>query len=134
MDKRILMGCLAALGMMLGVDLLAQVSGWQLDLPVRTGMGILPVGSIVTTLVAMAVGGWIARRRFGWIAVALTALVWGATIVALVAIAPPTAASMSLPGIVRFNAAAIVLSLLASWLGARLGERLAMRGQRQAAT
>ena len=134
MDKRILMGCLAALGTMLGVDLLAQVSGWRIDLPVRTGLGILPVGGILTTLVAMALGGWIARRRFRWIAVALTAVVWVATIVALVAVAPPTAASMSLSGIVRFNAAAIVLGLLASWLGAWLGERLAARGHRQAAT
>lgn len=134
MDKRILVGCIAALGTMLGVDLLAQVSGWRLDLPVRTVLGIVPVGSIVATLVAMALGGWIARRRFHWIAVALTAAVWVATIVALVALAPPTAASMSLPGIVKFNALAIVLGLLASWLGARLGERLAMRGRRQAAS
>ena len=129
MDKRILMGCLAALGTMLGVDLLAQLSGWRLDLPVRTGLGIVPVGSIVTTLVAMAVGGWIARHRFRWTAVALNAAVWIATIGVLMALAPSTgaAATITLPGIAKLNALALVLSLGASWLGAVLGERLAAR-------
>lgn len=136
MDKRILVGCIAALGTMLGFDLLAQVSGWRLDLPISTPLGTLPIGNLVITFVAMAVGGWIARHRFRWIAVALTALVWVTTIIALVAITPPTSvgATMSLPGIVQFNALAIVLALLASWLGAMFGEQLAARRARPIST
>lgn len=129
MDKRILLGCLAALGAMLGFDLLTQVSHWQLDLPLRTPLGTIGIGNLVITFAAMAFGGWVARCRFRWIAVALGAVVWAATIVVLVAIAPPAGAgtTMSLPGILKFNALAIALSLAASWLGASLGERLAAR-------
>lgn len=129
MDKRILLGCIAALATMLGIDLLMQVSGWKFDLPLRTPLGTILVGPLAVTVVAMALGGWIAQRRFRRVAVALSALVWIATIVATLAIALPTAAgaSMSLPGIVKFNALAIVLGLAASWLGAMLGERVAAR-------
>ena len=136
MDKRILVGCIVALGTMLGFDLMAQVSGWRLDLPLRTPLGTLLVGNLAITFAAMMLGGWIAQRRFRWVAVGLSAIVWIATIVATLAIAPPTAAgaSMSLPGIVKFNALAIVLGLLASWLGALIGERLAARQRLPAST
>lgn len=127
MDKRILYGCLAALGTMMGFDLLTQLSGVKLDLPVRTPLGMIFIGTAVVTLAAMTLGGWIARRDFRWIAVALSVVLWTAVIAALYAIAPATAPTASLPGIVKFNALAIVLSLAASWLGAMLGERLAAR-------
>ena len=127
MDKRVLVGCIAALATMLGFDLLLQASGWKLDLPLRTPLGTILVGNLAVTFAAMTLGGWIARRRFRWIAVALSAVVWITTIVVLVAITPTTGAgaAMSLPAIVRFNALAIVLGLAASWLGAMLGERIA---------
>ena len=129
MDQRILVASIAALGALLGFDLLTQLSGGQLDLPLRTPLGAIGIGTLVITFAAMTLGGWIAGRRFRWIAVALGAAVWAATIAVLVAITPSTgaAATMSLPGILKFNALAIVLSLLASWLGAVLGERLAAR-------
>lgn len=129
MDKRILVACIVALGTLLGFDLLTQVSGGKLDLPLRTPLGTILVGNLLMTFAAMTLGGWIARRPFRWIAVALGAVVWAATIAVLVAIAPSTGAgaTMSLPGILKFNALAIVLSLAASWLGAVLGERLAAR-------
>lgn len=131
MDKRILVACIVALGTLLGFDLLTQVSGGKLDLPLRTPLGTILVGNLLTTFAAMTLGGWIARRPFRWIAVALGAVVWAATIAVLVAIAPSTGAgagaTMSLPDILKFNALAIVLSLAASWLGAVLGEHLAAR-------
>lgn len=129
MDKRILVGCIAALGTMLGFDLLAQASGGKFDLPMRTPLGAILIGHLAVTFVAMTLGGWIARRRFRWIAVALGAIVWATTLVVLMAIAPPVGvgATMSLPVIIKVNALAIALSLLLSWLGAMLGERLAAR-------
>lgn len=129
MDKRILVACIAALATMLGFDLLAQATGGTFELPLRTPLGVIEVGHLAATFAAMTLGGWIARRRFRWIAVALGAIVWVATLAAVMAIAPPggAGATMSLPAIVQFNALAIVLSLLLSWLGAVLGERLAAR-------
>ncbi|MGH8077027.1 MAG: hypothetical protein ACREPE_06855, partial [Lysobacter sp.] len=120
MDKRILWGCLAALATMLGFDLLTQLSGWKLDGPVRTPFGMIFVGGAVSTFAAMTLGGWIARRNFRWIAVALSVVVWVAIIAMLYAIAMPggAAAMISLAGILKFNAFAIALSLVASWLGA----------------
>lgn len=123
MDKRVLLGCIAALATMLGFDLLTQVSGRQLDLPMRTPLGTILVGSLAITFAAMMLGSWIARHRFRWIAVVLSAVVWAATIIALVA----NGATMSLRVIFQFNALAIALSLVAAWLGAALGERLAAR-------
>lgn len=130
MDKRILYGCIAALGLMLGFDLLTQLSGWKLDLPQRTPLGMVFLGSLLTTFAAMTLGGWIAQRHFRWIAVVLSVVLWIAVIVVTYSLSPPRgvgAATLSLASIVKFNALAIALSLLASWLGAALGERLAAR-------
>lgn len=128
MDKRILLGCIAALATLFGFDLLTKISGWPLDVPLRTPLGMIYIGSVLVTFAAMALGGWIARRHFRWVALALSVVVWIATIAALQAIAAPMGApTLSLAGIVKFNALAIVLSLAASWLGALLGERLVAR-------
>lgn len=127
MDKRILWGCLGALATMLGFDLLTQLSGWKLDGPVRTPLGMIFIGGVVTTFAAMTLGGWIARRNFRWVALALGAVVWIATIAVLPSVATPTDASMSLLEILKFNALTIALSLAACWLGATLGERIAAR-------
>ncbi len=135
MDKRILVGSIAALGVMLGFDLLTKASGGSLDLPLRTGMGTLVLGNLAITFAAMTLGGWIARRRFRWIAVALSALVWIMAIVALTVAPPPSGAgaALSLAVILKFNALTIVLELVASWLGAMLGELLAARKPRPVA-
>lgn len=127
MDKRILYGCIAALGAMLGFDLLTQVSGLKLDLPMHTPLGTIFIGGAVVTFAAMTLGAWIARRNFRWIAVTLSVVLWIAVIAVLYSIAMPTDPAASLPGIMKFNALAIVLSLVASWLGAMLGEHLAVR-------
>lgn len=129
MDQRILWACLAALAVLLGIDLLTQLSGWKLDGPVRTPFGLMFIGGVITTFAAMTLGGWIARRNFRWIALALCVVVWIATLGMLQAVARPDGAviAMSLMGILKFNALAIALSLAASWLGAMFGEHLAAR-------
>lgn len=128
MDKRILWGCLAALATMLGFDLLTQVSGWPLDGPVRTPFGLVFVGGAAATFAAMVLGGWVARRNFRWVALALSVVVWIATIAVLHSVATHSGGwALSLSGILKFNALAIALSLAASWLGAVLGERMAAR-------
>ena len=131
MDKRVLYGCLAALGLLLGADLLASVSGWKLDAPVRTGLGIVYAGDVLLTFAAMALGGWVARRDFRWIAVALTALLWVAVVVLMQVIGSPGGPAPTPPliGIIKFNALSIGLGLVVSWLGAALGERLATRSR-----
>lgn len=127
MDKRILYGSIAALGTMLGFDLLTQLSGLKLDLPMRTPLGTIFVGAAAVTFAAMTLGAWIARHHFRWIAVALSAVLWLAVIGVLYSTVLPANPATSLSAMVKFNALAIVLSLLASWLGAMLGERLAAR-------
>ena len=125
MSKRALLGCIAALATMLLFDLLLSLSGWQLDLPLETGLGGIPLGSLLVTFGAMLLGGWIARRRFRWIALGLVAALWLAVIVALLLIAQPP--MDSLPMVLKYNALAIGLSLAAAWFGAMLGERLGER-------
>ncbi|MGH8085972.1 MAG: hypothetical protein ACREPV_11945 [Lysobacter sp.] len=125
MSKRALLGCIAALATMLLFDLLISVSGWQLDLPLETGLGGIPIGSLLVTFGAMLLGGWIARRRFRWIALGLAAALWLAVVVALLLIAQPP--MDSLPMVLKYNALAIGLSLAAAWFGALLGERLGER-------
>ncbi len=126
MNKRILLGCIAALATMLVFDLLITVSGWQLDLPMETGVGGIPFGSLLVTFGAMLLGGWIARRRFRWIALGLAAALWLAVIGILTAIGAPPMDSLAT--VLQYNALAIGLSLAAAWFGAMLGERL---GERQ---
>lgn len=126
MDKRILLGCLAALATLFGFDLLTQLSGWRLDGPLRTPVGWIFVGSVLVTFAAMAFGSWVARRDFRWYALGLSVVVWIASIAMLYWIAAPAGGPPhALAGILKFNALAIVLSLAASWLGAMLGGRLA---------
>lgn len=127
MHKRTLIACLAALGAWLVFDLITRFSGIPLDLPVQTPVGWISIGGLLVTFAAMAWGGWIAQRGFGWIALALTALVWLAAIATLWATAQPASATSSLPGILEYHAVAIALSLAAAWAGALVGERLAAR-------
>ncbi|MGQ4660588.1 hypothetical protein [Lysobacter sp. F6437] len=125
MSKRVLLGCIAALATMLVFDLLISLSGWQLDLPLETGFGSIPLGSLVVTFGAMLLGGWIARRRFRWIALGLAGALWLAVVATLLMIAEPPMDSLAM--VLKHNALAIVLSLAAAWCGAMLGERLGER-------
>ena len=125
MSKRVLLGCIAALATMLVFDLLISLSGWQLDLPLETDFGGIPLGSLVVTFGAMLLGGWIARRRFRWIALGLAGALWLAVVVTLLLIAQPPMDSLAM--VLKHNALAMVLSLAAAWFGAMLGERLGER-------
>ena len=132
MDKRILLGSIAALALMLGFELLVTLSGRALDLPVDTGFGHVPVVGLLVTLLAMALGGWIARRGFRALAVLLAALisVCVATTLQLSAAMSPGAAPFGLGEILRYNALATGLSLLAAWWGASIGQWVARRRPR----
>jgi hypothetical protein len=124
-SKRVLLGCIAALGTMLVFELAVTLSGRALDLPLQSALGSIPVGTLLVTFGAMLLGGWIARRRFRWVALGLTAALWLTVVATLVAVAEPP---MDSPGaVLRFNAAAIALSLVAAWCGALAGERLGAR-------
>lgn len=128
MDKRILLGCIAALAVLVGVSLLTQLFGSQLSWSLQTPLGVLPVADVIGTALAMGAGGWVARnRRFRWLALALMAAVWIATLAVLGAAAGPTSPEpmRSLPAMLQYNALAIVLTLAAAWTGAWLGERQA---------
>ena len=128
MSKRALLGCIAALATMLLFDLLISLSGWQLDLPLETGLGGIPLGSLLVTFGAMLLGGWIARRRFRWIALGLAAALWLAVVGVVWMTAEPPMDSLAM--VLKYNSLAIGLSLAAAWFGAMLGERL---GERRAA-
>ena len=124
MSKRVLLGCIAALATMLLFDLLISLSGRQLDLPLETGLGSIPLGGLLVTFGAMLLGGWIARRRFRWIALGLAAALWLAVVTLLMIAQPPMD---SLATVLKHNALAIALSLAAAWCGAVIGERLGHR-------
>lgn len=125
MSKRVLLGCIAALATMLVFDLLISLSGRQLDRPLETGFGSIPLGGLLVTFGAMLLGGWIARRRFRWIALGLAAALWLAVVVTLLMIAQPPMDSLAT--VLKHNALAIALSLAAAWCGAVMGERLGHR-------
>ena len=68
MSKGALLGCIAALATMLLFDLLISLSGWQLDLPLETGFGGIPLGSLLVTVLkynALAIGLSLAAAWFG---------------------------------------------------------------------
>ncbi len=124
MEKRILLGAIAALAVMLGFEALVTISGHPLDLPVDTGWGHVPVVGLGVTLLAMALGGWIAREGFRLPAVLLAAAIAACVAVSLQlsAALSPGPAVFGLAEILRYNALATGLSLLAAWLGASLGQ------------
>lgn len=133
-DKRTLMGCIAALATMLVLALPATTLDTQLNRPLDTGVGMVAPIDLLSTLLAMVVGGWVAGPGFRWVAVALTAISWLAILAVLWLIAtpaspPPMASPLAL---LQYNALAIALGLVLAWLGGLLGERLA--GRRHAGT
>lgn len=131
MDKRVLLGCIAALSLLLLGGLAAQMvgGGGEGGQILHTPLGRVPVGDVLMVLLAMAVGGAIARHKFRAVAVLMVLIVWLAILTVLVAmIAPDSPPPMaSLPAMLKYNGAAIALSLLAAWLGASLGQFLAAR-------
>ncbi|MCF7222810.1 hypothetical protein [Marilutibacter chinensis] len=127
LDKRHLLACIAALAIMLGFDLAISLSGRALDLPTDTGWGTVPIAGLLVTALAMAVGGWIARRGFRPLAVLLAAALWLSvvSVIGLGALSAEDGPAFGLGDVLSQYALAMVLSLLAAWLGAVLGERVA---------
>ncbi len=114
MDKRILWGCIAALGLLLLFAVITVLLDARINSAFRTPLGDLPVLDLFGVLVAMAVGGAIAGARFAPIAAVLMA------VVSVTSLAVP-AASTPLMLVLKFNAMAMLLSLAIAVLGARLG-------------
>ncbi len=124
MDKRILWGCIAALGALMLFALVTFVFSARLNQSMMTPLGELPLLDLSGVLVAMAIGGAIAGARFRWIAVGLVVLVWVLSLLVLV-----TGPGMSLATALKYNALALALSLALAWLGASAGPRLRDRVQ-----
>jgi hypothetical protein len=129
MGTRTLLGCIAALAVLLAVGLLTTLLGPRVNQAIDTGLGSIALVDLLATFVAMVAGGWIARRNFRWLAVALNAISWIAILAVLLLAADATSppAMQSLPALLQYNGLAILLSLVFAWLGAALGERLADR-------
>ena len=129
MDKRILWGCIAALGLLVLFALITLLLDARLNQAVMTPLGELPLLDLAGVLVAMAAGGAVAGTRFAWFAVALMALVWALSIIVLA-----TAPTMSLQGVLKYNALAMLTALGLAWLGAMLGARYGQRWLARRAT
>lgn len=129
MGTRTLLGCIAALAVLLAFGLLASLLGPRVNQAIDTGLGSVALVDLLATFVAMLAGGWVARRNFRRIAVALNAISWVAILSVLLLAADATSPPpmQSLPALLQYNALAIVLSLALAWLGAAWGERLANR-------
>lgn len=127
--KRLLGGALAALLVMIAASLVVQMFAVQLGREIASPLGPVPLADLASVLLAMAAGGAVARSpRFRAVAVALQALVWAAIIATLyLAHDGSPVSSLPLSTVLRHNAAALLLSLLAAGAGAWLGERLALR-------
>ncbi|GHE44664.1 hypothetical protein ACFOED_09970 [Vulcaniibacterium thermophilum] len=127
MDKRILIGGVVALAVLLVFDLVLFWTGAAGALAFRTPLGSLPMLDVVAAFGAMALGGAIARHRFQWIAVAVSLTLWVLTFALLGTPSPASPMTPTLPEALRFNALAIALTVAAAWAGAFAGERWAQR-------
>ena len=125
MNLRLLAASVIALAILLAVTtLLWLTSPGFAAMPTR--WGVIPTVDLLGIAIAMAVGGWIAGRGFGWVAVALIAVVWLVTLASAYLLAPPQVHGAA-NWLLRNNASALPLSALVSWLAARVGEKLSVR-------
>lgn len=132
MDKRILLGCLSAAGMLLLFGIATKFLGLDARQAIQTGIGAIPLIDVFAALIAMGVGGAVARHaQFRWVALLLMVAMWSLTLFAIVSIAMPDSPlpMRTVSGALRYNALAIVLSLAAAFVGALLGERLMRRSK-----
>ncbi|MGO4259859.1 hypothetical protein [Lysobacter sp. TAB13] len=130
MDKRILLGCLSAAGMLLLFGICTKLFGLDARQAINTGFGPIPAIDVFAALVAMGLGGAIARHaHFRWVALLLMVAMWTLTLFTVVSMALPDSPlpMRSMAGALKYNAVAIVLTLAAAFGGALLGERLARR-------
>jgi hypothetical protein len=122
MDKRILLGCIAAVGALTLFAMVTFTFGANVNQSLTTPLGQLPLLDLLGVLVAMTLGGAIAGPRFRWIAVALTAAVWLLSVAALSRVP-----NLSMVGALKYNLLATALNLALAWFGAMLGPRLLER-------
>ncbi|MBX9401365.1 hypothetical protein K4L06_08555 [Lysobacter sp. BMK333-48F3] len=130
MNKRVLNGCLGAAGLLLLFAMVTKLSGLDARQMIETGAGAIPLLDILAALVAMGVGGAIARHaNFRWIALLLMVAMWSLTLFAVVSMALPDSPPpmRTVFGALRYNAIAIVATVIAAFAGAVLGERLGLR-------
>lgn len=130
MDKRILLGCLSGAALLLLFAFLTNLFDLDTRQAVDTGLGPIPLIDVLAAAVSMFLGGALARdARFRWIAPALIALLWVLTVSAVVSMALPDSppAMRSIGAAFKYNALAMVLSLIAAFAGALLGERFGRR-------
>lgn len=130
MNKRVLNGCLGAAGLLLLFAMVTKLSGLDARQMIETGAGAIPLLDILAALVAMGAGGAIARHaNFRWIALLLMVAMWSLTLFAVVSMALPDSPPpmRTVFGALRYNAIAIVATVIAAFAGAVLGERLGLR-------
>ncbi|QQP94578.1 hypothetical protein [Lysobacter enzymogenes] len=116
--------------MLLLFALLTKLFGLDARQAIDTGVGPLPVIDVFAALVAMFLGGALARHAwFRWIAVLLMTAMWALTLYTVVSMALPDSPPpmRSIGGALKFNALAIVLTLAAAFAGALLGERFGLK-------
>lgn len=128
MDQRLLTGSVTALAVLLLLNLgLFWFEGARV-LALETRAGSLPLLDIAGTFVAMAIGGAIAGARFQWVAVAISLALWVLTFALIEPLGRAPQPPPDWAETLRFNAMAIVLTLLAAWAGAWVGARRGWRG------
>ena len=131
--KRLLVATLAAMGTLwlLGFLVsLAGLGGTAVNAPVVNQVD--PVNLLTTTL-AMGVGGYLDGKRFIGIALAIMVMLWLAIVLSLYQIAKPVQPD-ALSHILAYNRMQIVMSLLAAGAGAAIGAFARIwRAQAQAA-
>ena len=90
MDKRILLGCLSAAGVLLFFGIFIKFLGLDARQAIETGAGAIPLLDVFGALIAMGVGGAIARHaHFRWIALLLMVAMWVLTLSMIVSMALP---------------------------------------------
>ena len=125
MTVRLLAASILALAILLAVTALLWVTSPGFS-AVPTRWGVIPTVDLLGIAVAMGIGGWVARRGFGGVAVALVVALWVSTLASAFVLAPPHAPGVA-EWLLRNNVAELGLSMLVAWLSARAGATIAAR-------
>ena len=125
-DTRLLTGAVAAL---LGLTLVSAVQVVAGDVSWTTQVGVLAPVDLAGVFAAMTLGGHVARqRRFRWLATLLQLVVVVCTLAAYLLFDTGMHDAMRAPAtLLRLNALPVLLGLGLAFLGAVVGERLALQ-------
>ena len=118
--RQLLVATLAAMGTLWLLGFLVSLAGLgstAVNAPVVNQID--PVNLLTTTL-AMGVGGYLDGKRFIGVAPAIMVMLWFAIVLVLYQIAKPVQPD-ALPHILAYNRVQIVMSLLAACAGAAIG-------------